>query len=335
MKSPITGKEMPIQRENRVLTFRKEEFPVVYHYYLCVDSGEQFTGTELDEINTQQLYNQYLDKHNLPFPDEIKEIRERYGLSAVKMSEVLGFGVNGYRNYENGEVPSLSNGKLIQLVKDSQKFRALVEISDALDEDTKTKLLHKVDNIIEKENENLFSFELENYLLNGELPDEYSGYRSPNIRKLTEMVVYFAERLNPWKTQLNKLMFYTDFLMFKKSCFSMSGIRYRAINMGPVPNNYNSIYEYIANNNDVDVLVHDFGGEEFKTHPGRNFNANLFDKTELEVLHQVAEKFKEVATKNAATRAIIDISHKERAWLENEQDRKIISYKYAFDLSQI
>ena len=57
--SPITGKEMLLIKESRILTFRKEEFEVVYHHYKCEDSGEFFTTTELDEINLNQLHNQY------------------------------------------------------------------------------------------------------------------------------------------------------------------------------------------------------------------------------------------------------------------------------------
>ena len=38
--------------------------------------------------------------------------------------------------------------------------------------------------------------------------------------------------------------------------------------------------------------------------------------------------------KDTSTSDIIEISHKEKAWIENEKERKIISYKnYAFDLS--
>jgi hypothetical protein len=66
MKSPISGKEMYLRKEMRALTFRKEEFVVVYHYYLCEDSGEQFTTSELDDINTTQLYNLYKEKNKNP-----------------------------------------------------------------------------------------------------------------------------------------------------------------------------------------------------------------------------------------------------------------------------
>ena len=51
MKSPITGKEMVLIKEKSTLSFRKEEFEVVYHYYKCEDSGESFTTTQLDELN--------------------------------------------------------------------------------------------------------------------------------------------------------------------------------------------------------------------------------------------------------------------------------------------
>src|SRR4030042_3902051 len=123
MKSPYTGKEMTLIKEKRIMSFRKEEFEIVFHHYLCKDSMESFTNTDLDELNINQLYNQYRAKYCLPFADEIRKIREDYELSASKMSEVLGFGPNSYRNYEAGEVPSQSNARLIQLVADPPEFR--------------------------------------------------------------------------------------------------------------------------------------------------------------------------------------------------------------------
>ena len=165
MKSPITGKDMTLMKEVRSLDFRKEPFPIVYHYYLCRDSGDQFTTTDIDELNMTQLYNQYREKHNLPFPKEIKEIREKYGLPATKMSEILGFGINSYRNYENGEVPSQANARLIQIASDPSKFKDLVELSDVLGEKQKDKLIKRIDLLIEMQEANFFSFEFQDYLL--------------------------------------------------------------------------------------------------------------------------------------------------------------------------
>ena len=129
MKSPFTGGEITLQREMRMMDFRKESFRVQFQYYVCNDTGEQFTNDELDEANINQVYNQYRAKYGIPFPDEIKEIREQYGLAANKMAEILGLGINVYRNYEAGEVPSVSNGRLIQMVKDPGEFRRLIDYS--------------------------------------------------------------------------------------------------------------------------------------------------------------------------------------------------------------
>src|SRR5690606_29871151 len=155
MKSPITGKEMKLTKERRSMNFRKETFKIVFHYYKCEDSGEQFTTTSLDELNMNQLYNQYRDKFNILFPDEIIKIREKYGLSAAKMSEILGFGVNTYRQYEAGEIPSTANAKLIQMIDDPMKFIDMVELCGTLDEKLKAKYTQKAQLLAEERQRNI------------------------------------------------------------------------------------------------------------------------------------------------------------------------------------
>ena len=332
MKSPITGEEMELRKEVRTLEFRKETFEVDFHFYYCKDSKEQFTDTKLDELNMNQLYNKYRDQHNLPFPEEIIAIREQYDLPATKMAEVLGFGINSYRNYEAGEVPSASNGKLIQLAANPKRFRDLMELCESCDGKTKQKTLKRIEELIEEAKQERFVYE--EHLLDGKLPDEYTGYRKSNFNKFKEMVVYFTEQLKPWKTQLNKLLFYADFLNYKRTGFSISGVRYRAINMGPVPNNFNSIFEYIAEKDYVDVCYTEFPngsiGEQFKPRTSHKFDKSLFDEHELSALKEVATKFKGIKTAD-----VIEISHNEKAWKENAKEKKIISYRYAFELSEI
>jgi len=334
MKSPITGKEMILTKEKRSIDFRKESFDVVFHYYKCEDSGEQFTTGGLDEVNMNQVYNQYRDLFNIPFPDEIIRIRTKYNISATKMSTILGFGANSYRQYESGEMPAVSNARLIQMIDDSKKFIELVELCDSLDAKTKVKLKNTAQSLIEDRKRNSFKFNLKDYLLGDHLADVYSGYRNPNFEKFTEMVVFFSEQIEPFKTKMNKLLFYADFLMFKQSCFSISGVRYRAIDMGPVPNNFQSIFEYLSNNNDVEIHYKQFPqgytGEQFKARKERPFNSELFTEIEMAVLNKVASVFKDSTTND-----IIETSHLEEAWKENEQEKNVISYKYAFDLTQI
>lgn len=334
MKSPITGKEMTLVTEKRDLDFRKERFQIVFHYYKCQDSGEQFTTTSMDEVNLNQLYNQYRDKFNIPFPDEITAIRQKYGVSATKMAAVLGFGTNSYRQYEAGEMPSVSNARLIQMIADPNKFIDMLRLCDSIDEKTKEKYSQKALQLAEERTRNSFAFKLKDYLLGNHLADVYSGYRNPSFEKFTEMVVFFSEQIKPYKTKLNKLLFYADFLMFKQTCFSISGVRYNAINMGPVPHNFQSIFEYIANEDAIDIYYNEFPnggfGEQFVARADRPFNASLFSEQELTVLQKVATTFEKTSTNE-----IIELSHLEKAWKENEQTKNVISYEYAFELKQL
>lgn len=129
MKSPFTGGATKFEKEPRVLEFRKDSFEVLFHYYVCVDTREQFTTTDIDTLNLNQVHNKYREKYGIPFTDEIKNIREKYGLSAAKMSEVLGLGANIYRNYEAEEMPSVATGRLIRLAQDPEEFAKLLEMS--------------------------------------------------------------------------------------------------------------------------------------------------------------------------------------------------------------
>lgn len=316
------------------MEFRKAPFEVVFHYYRCEDSGEQFTSTELDELNTNQVYNQYRDRFNIPFQDEITNIREKYGVSAAKMSEILGLGVNSYRQYESGEMPSVSNAKLIQMARNPVNFLEMVQLCQSLDAKTKRTITRRVEQLIEVHHRDEFDFQLKDYLLGSHLADIYSGYRNPNFDKFAEMVVFFSHQLKPYKTKLNKLLFYADFLMFKKSCFSISGVRYIAIDRGPVPNNFNSVFEYLYNSGVIEIIYTQFPqgymGEQFEGRSTRPFNARIFTDGELATMQLVATAFRDVTTAD-----IVEMSHLEDAWLDNKQSKKEISYRYAFDLKQI
>jgi putative zinc finger/helix-turn-helix YgiT family protein len=333
MKSPITGKEMALRQEIVEAEFRKEKFAVVSHYYACEDSGEQFEDERLLELNLNQVYNQYRKKFNLPFPEEITQLREQYGLSGAKMSEVLGFGVNVYRNYEAGEIPSSSNARLIQLAQDPREFKKLVDLSTTLSDKEKSKITHRVHELLLKE-ENP-GFDLRGYLMGGHTPDEETGYRVPNLERLAEMVIFFTEFSQPYKTRLNKLLFYADFCHFKLYGISISGCRYRAIDKGPVPFNYRSLFDFLSNNDYVDIDQTEFSDgktwEQFKIHGDRKHNPAVFSDTELEVLKMVARTFEK-----SSSDKIVKQSHEEEAWRKNYANgKKIISYLDGFKLLNI
>ena len=327
MKSPFTGGEVTLKQEKREFVFRKEKFTIVNHYYVCNDTGEDFTTTKLDELNISQVYNQYRGKYGIPFPDEIKAIREQYGLSAKKMSEILGFGDNQYRLYEDGEMPSESNGKQIASVKDCRVFRALVERSkNQFTQEEWKKIETKLNGLT------VVSFEPDlRYDIFGK-PErsEFNGFVKQSVDKVINMIVFFTRKCGGiFPTKLNKLMFYADFLNFKLFGVGISGLTYRAINHGPVPAKYSAAYE------SIEQVAKEFiqfpnGIEAEKLTTTNDFDPAVFSKQELAVLNSIYEQFKDYTAS-----AISDLSHKENAWIKNNENRKIINYFDAFELKGI
>ncbi len=331
MKSPFTGKEMKVVKEIRTMTFRKESFEVVFHAYRCEDTGEQFEDEKLADLNYNQLVNQYRERHTIPFPERITQIREQYGVSARKMAEVLGFGVNNYRQYENGEIPNISNANLITLVEDPEEFKKLLDKNQSIPEREKTKINANIARLLHQQEQEEITNEILQYFMGSSKPDSLNGYQAPSPEKLTQMILYFSEEMQPYKTKLNKLLFYSDFLCYKHTGFSISGAKYRAIPMGPVPMRYEGLYEYLSDKQLVNIKNTVFSdevvGEQFHPAKGHSFNEEMFSEQEIESLQKVANHFR-----NTTTKQIIERSHQEKAWKENQAENKLIDYRYSFDL---
>ena len=58
MKSPLTGREMKLMSEQSTMDYNGKTYNVIHHFYLCELTNEQFTTTELDEINLEDLFRQ-------------------------------------------------------------------------------------------------------------------------------------------------------------------------------------------------------------------------------------------------------------------------------------
>ncbi len=95
IKSPFTGGRVREVCTMEDVEFRNEIFHVHVRYYICEDTGEQFTTAEQDTLQFDYLYSRYRIRHGI-FPDEIKEIRTSYGLNYSHITRILGFGTNQY-----------------------------------------------------------------------------------------------------------------------------------------------------------------------------------------------------------------------------------------------
>ena len=327
MTSPFSGGVAMLLSEPSTLVYRKETFRYVHQFYECQDSHERFSTSELDEANLAQVYNQYRAKYGIPFPEEIKRIRQHYGLSATKMSEILGFGENQYRLYENGDMPSEANGKVLMSIMNPEIFRVFVENARGQFSDEEYEKFMAKAGVWDKEK---YSPVVVDYVFGRGRRDISSGYTALSISKTKNILLYFIEKSHGvFVTKMNKLLFYTDFLSYRTSGKGMTGLRYKAIQHGPVPVRWDRIYSFYDEiNQEIVQLSNDREGTILVS----NLSPVMagFSEEELEILGAVYERFK-----NETPTQISNTSHDEEAWKKYYNTDMPISFDMAFTLKAI
>jgi len=327
IESPYGTGKAELKCDIKEEVFRKEVFKVHKFYYKCQKTGKEFTTNEAGDLNIVQLFNLYRERKGILFPEQIIEMRERYGLSAAKMSDVLGFGANTYSNYEKGEIPNDSNSTLLNLAYNSESFKSIIREKESLFSEKQfnevTKRIEAIITVSRIKNIKDFLF------ISGTKANEYSGYRIPNFEKIANVVIYFLKDRYTYITRLNKYLFYADFLNYSNTGYSITGLNYAAIDMGPVPDSYSLLYSILDSENYIkyDNNIKE-NYEQAKYVPTKKFSKELFTPQELKTIETVYEKFR-----YKKTQEIIDISHEEEAWKKNKKQNRNISYKeYGFEV---
>lgn len=319
--SPFRNCEARLMRVPDTMEFRGKTYHFLNHYYVCDESGEEFTDEVTGEINFAQVYNQYREENNIPFVNEIIKLRKDCQLSKADMSRVLGFGENQYYHYELGEVPSPSNGRLLRTFIDNREALAAAIKESSIKEINKVKALKSLEKLSEIELDDRTIYDL---IFPGKR-NINNGYALMSVNKVRQMVLYFLGKMDVgYKTALNKLMFYADFLMFKEYCVGISGLTYSALPYGNVPNNFKVLYGIFDEIEEVDDEM-----PYFK--PLRVCDMSVFNEDEIKVLECVAQKMA-----NLMSSSLSEINHKEDAWLKYKHDTKLlVPFSEAFSLKAL
>lgn len=316
--SPFRNCEAHLKRVPDTMEFRGKTYHFLNHYYVCDESGEEFTDEATGEINFAQVYNQYREENNIPFVNEIVKLREDCQLSKADMGRLLGFGENQYYRYELGEVPSPSNGRLMRTLIDNREALMSAIKESSIKESNKEKSLLALSKLTAKECEDKAIFNL----LFPVKRSIYNGYAITNVNKVRQMILYFLGHMTVgYKTALNKLMFYSDFLMYKEHCVGISGLSYSALPYGNVPNNFKVLYGIFDEVDEID-------DEKPYFKPLTVCDLSVFNENEIKVLEYVAEKM----AKQAST-TLSETNHTEDAWLKYKHDTKLlVPFTEAFSL---
>lgn len=329
IQSPITGGRVFLVETIEEHEYRKEKFEVHVRYYICEDTGEEFTGKGQEDLVLSQVYNQWRIRHGVPFPEDIKATRRRYGMNYSQMTKIMGFGANQWKQYEDGVVPSESNGKMIRAIENKQIMLTMLNTSKAEFTDSEfERLTMQIKAAPEKAHDNydmlfIYGRDCE--------PNIYNGFGEHNPTKVAEMVCWFVGKYDDGvcPTKLNKLMFYADFQHYRQTGRSISGLRYRAIQYGPVPEHFDTIYDNIAGIVKTNEIT-TYGTESTTLCLSAESATTELSEPEMETLQLVF-----ISIGHLKVLDLVDLSHKETAWINNHATHSLISYNEAFELAGV
>ena len=177
---------------------------------VCAECGEEFYSEELDNATLVSAYNEYRRKHKLLFPEEIRKIREQYGLSQRAFSRLLNWGDKTICRYENGSIQDKAHNSLLLFLREPENMRTyLTDNEVALTDRQKDKLLAALDQL-KRNNKHKMERDFFNDFFT-RVPCEENGYRTFDYDKFCAMVVFFARKSTELlKTKLMKLLNYSD-----------------------------------------------------------------------------------------------------------------------------
>ena len=323
------GKEVETKIISRQETFNVcgEDITIEAQVMVCAECGEELFCEELDSATLVNAYNEYRRKHKLLFPDEIKKIREKYGLSQRSFAKLLNWGDKTICRYENGSVQDKAHNSLLLFLREPENMRTyLTENEIALDERQKAKLMDTVEKLEQDTDYRVGRRFFEMFF--SRIPCEENGFKGFDYEKLCAMVLFFAhESSELLKTKLMKLLNYSDMIFYKENGISMSGLKYAHLPYGPVPEHFDMLLGKMEADHIAHIeVIYDNGYEKHQVIPECDMPKDILSQEELDVLQRIFVKFKDFGSVD-----ISNYSHNEKGYNDTKQG-EIISYSYAKDI---
>ena len=304
-----------------------EQIEVEADIMVCEECGEEFYCEQLDNETLVNVYNKYRKKHKLLLPEEIKAIREQYGLSQRSFAKLLNWGDKTIYRYENGAIQDKAHNSLLLFLKKPENMKIYITENEVMLEDRQiNKIINEIDKLEKNKEEQEKIRLLEVYFSN--VPCVENGFKGFDYDKLCAMVLYFAHKCPKLlKTKLMKLLNYSDMIFYKENGISISGLKYVYLPFGPVPENYDVLFGIMSADHIAHIEVtYDNGYEKHQIVPDCVFDSNILSDEEIRVLDRINDKFKSFGSKEISV-----YSHKENGYHSTKQG-EVISYSFAKDI---
>lgn len=240
-------------------TFKGDHIETISEKMLCKDCGESFlTEPQMSQFR-RNLADAYREKNGLLKSEDIKNYRKKLGVSQIEFARMIGAGDSSVKRWETNRVQDRVYDMIIRSRCDPSYIS---------------------DNIVK----NMEDLAIE---------DEHTGYckfrLSRYLQLLARIIAY-----TPTPLYYFKVLYMIDETHFLNYGATISGLRYAALEYGPVPEDYRRINEYIVKNGYASIKnVNSIGNFSIHVH----FNKEDFTDTENEIIDQIIRTLKEKGKK--------------------------------------
>jgi len=329
-------RETRIEARDETYTVRGRTVTVNVEVEVCPTCGQTVFQEDRDAGVMRRVYDAYRREEGLLTPDEIKAIRKQYALSQRSFAALLGMSQATINRYERGAVQERAHDEAIRACRSPDHVLGLLDRrGNSLSEWQRRRAESVLADSVTELGPGTADL---NRVWDGptiSMPSDISihtGYRRFSYARCAAVVAWLCKRLDAIpKTMVNKLLFYVDFLHFKRTTMSLTGCPYRRIQHGPVPADYGALFSQMEWDGYIEVEEKAYGdgvtGDVFHVGTRASDLRHEFTPHELAVLEFVARHFQGWTAKR-----IRDYSHRESAFT-NTPDRGLISYDQAMDLS--
>lgn len=317
-KTKVVEQEITVKIKGDTIT-------IVTPIRVCTECDTRVFDRVLDQEMFTKAFNLYRAKHDLITPEEIVDLREKYGLSQKSLAQLLGWGDITIHRYEKGNLPSESHNHLLKSLKKVSNFSLFFEKNRSKLPDIVAEKLAALLAEFDNDEETFFvDFLAQKY----EQPSIVNGFRSLSPERLAEMLVYFASKLGGVnKTKALKLCWYSDFVYYLKHSLSFTGSPYVRAPYGPVPDQYDLYINRLSKSGAIEIeLQHSGDFVAYVLKSNREADRQVITGDAIEVMDAVLEKYK---TMNSSE--ISDHSHLEEGW-KSTKSWDPIAYTYADQL---
>jgi putative zinc finger/helix-turn-helix YgiT family protein len=281
-------------------------FSAIYEY--CSNADEYLETEEMIKANNLAMKDAYREKVGLLTSGEIINIREKYGVSQKDFSEILDWGRATITRYENNQVQDRAHDDVLRKIDSDPKW--FLEMLKRAEGCITDKAFHKYHHEASEQ----FKKRRNQYLVDSiqaiyaDYEDEtFTGRVKLNLNKVVEMINYLAAKVSSLhKVKLMKMLWYTDNLHYKRNGTAISGLVYKALPMGAVPEGYDQIVSLEGVYFDT-IWYEENIGYKFKPAPG--FAINELTWLEIETLEDIISVLGYLNT-----REIIEKMHNEEAY---------------------